>query len=139
MTDLSAGDLLFVDSTHTVKPGGEVNRIILEVLPRLGSGVFVHFHDVYFPYDYARNLMSDALFFPLESTLLHAYLINNSRCRILVSLSMLHYATPETIRKSFPHYDAQKNIDGLQDTGGEHFPSSAYLLITERTEELGIT
>src|SRR5215211_7782825 len=49
---LEPGDLLFVDSTHTVRPNSEVNLIVLEVLPRLPPGVFVHFHDIYFPYDY---------------------------------------------------------------------------------------
>ena len=53
--------MLFVDATHTVKPGSEVNRIILDVLPRLDAGVFVHFHDIYFPYDYQRGLLSSEL------------------------------------------------------------------------------
>src|ERR1035441_7727332 len=57
LTDLQPNDLLFVDSTHTVKPGSEVNCIILEVLPRLARGVWVHFHDIYFPYDYQRDLL----------------------------------------------------------------------------------
>jgi hypothetical protein len=61
-TQLAAGDLLFVDSTHTVAPGSEVNRIILEVLPRLEAGVWVHFHDIYFPYDYTRDFLSGDFF-----------------------------------------------------------------------------
>jgi hypothetical protein len=79
LTGLGPGDLLFVDSTHTVKPGSEVNRIILDVLPRLKAGVFIHFHDVYFPYDYQRGLLSAELFFNAESTLLHAFLVGNPR------------------------------------------------------------
>src|SRR5690606_17232979 len=75
ITKLQQGDMLFIDSTHTVKPGSEVNRIILDVLPRLNDGVFVHFHDIYFPYDYQRSLLSSELFFNSESTLLHAFLI----------------------------------------------------------------
>jgi hypothetical protein len=130
LTDLAAGDLLFVDSTHTVKTGSEVNRIVLDILPRLAPGVFVHFHDIYFPYDYPRDLMSDALFFPSESTLLHAYLIHNSCCRVALSLSMLHYAEPHSIARAIPHYDPQKNADGLSAAGGSHFPSATYLLKT---------
>jgi hypothetical protein len=57
-----------------VKPGSEVNQIIPEVMPRLVSGVLVHFHDIYFPYDYARNLLSGDLFLPGESALLYALL-----------------------------------------------------------------
>jgi predicted O-methyltransferase YrrM len=50
-TRLSADDLLFVDSSHAVKAGSDVNHLILEVLPRLNAGVLVQFHDNYFPYD----------------------------------------------------------------------------------------
>jgi hypothetical protein len=46
---LQAGDILFVDTTHTVKIGGDVNRVILDVLPRLAPGVLVHFHDIFLP------------------------------------------------------------------------------------------
>jgi hypothetical protein len=49
LTNIDENNLFFVDSTHTVKPGSEVNKIILEVLPRLKKGTFVHFHDIFFP------------------------------------------------------------------------------------------
>ncbi len=126
-TELADGDLLFVDSTHTVKPGSEVNRIILEIMPRLSAGVYVHFHDIYFPYDYPRDLLGGRLFFWSESTLLHAYLIGNSGIKIRTSLSMIHYANPERLRKSIPIYKPQDNDCGLRGQGGEHFPSSIYL------------
>ncbi len=71
---LEAGDLFFVDSSHALGPAGEVTRIVLEMLPRLNAGVRVHFHDIYFPYDYPGDLLSTALFFNHESTLLHAFL-----------------------------------------------------------------
>jgi hypothetical protein len=128
MTNLQSGDLLFVDSTHTVRPGSEVNRIILDVLPRLDSGIFVHFHDIYFPYDYQRDLMSEGLFFNSESTLLHAFLINNPRCRIALSTSMVHYAAPEQLKALFTNYIPQTNSDGLRGPAGGHFPSATYLL-----------
>ena len=52
---LEAGDILFCDTTHTVKLGSEVNYLILEVLPRLAPGVLVHFHDVFLPWEYPRK------------------------------------------------------------------------------------
>ena len=62
---LRAGDLLFVNSTHTVKPGSEVNVIVLDVLRALApAGTWVHFHDITFPYDYTRRVTSEDLFFP---------------------------------------------------------------------------
>jgi hypothetical protein len=127
LTKLGKGDMLFVDSTHTVRPGSEVNRIILDILPRLDAGVFVHFHDIYFPYDYPRGVMSSELFFNAESTLLHAFLINNAHCRIVLSLSMLHYAAPERMKAYLPMYDPQANDDGLRSSQGAHFPSATYL------------
>ena len=119
--------MFFVDSTHTVKPGSEVNRIILEVLPRLKQEVWVHFHDIYFPYDYKRDLLTDDLFFWSESTLLHSFLINNSKYEIALSQSMLHYKAPEKIKASLPNYSPQSNEYGLTGKKGEHFPSAIFL------------
>ena len=56
---LGAGDVLFVDTTHTVKLGSDVNFIVLDVLPRLAPGVTVHFHDIFLPYEYPRGWLED--------------------------------------------------------------------------------
>jgi predicted O-methyltransferase YrrM len=128
LTELEPGDLLFIDSTHAARPGGEVNRIVLDVLPRLPAGSLVHFHDISFPYDYQPSVLS-TLFFSGESTLLHAFLINNSKCRIAVSLSMLHHACPRRMQELLPNYRPAVLQNGLYTgagTGG-HFPSSTYL------------
>ena len=127
LTSLGVGDLLFVDSTHTVKPGSEVNRIVLEVLPRLRRGVLVHFHDIYFPYEYGRRFLSDELFFPAETTLLYAFLLNNPMFRIELCLSMLHYEAPDHMKRLIPSYEPQGNDAGLAVGGGKHFPSALYL------------
>lgn len=129
-TQLQAGDLLFIDSTHAVKPGSEVNRMVLEVLPQLSAGVFVHFHDIYFPYDYPRRVTSADLFFHVESTLLQAFLACNSRFRIEACLSMLHYGAKDKLQEFFPHYNPQGNLDGLVTGGGEHFPSAIWIRCT---------
>src|SRR3954452_12289297 len=57
--ELEAGDFLFVDTTHTVKIGSDVNFIVLEVLPRLAPGVVVHLHDIFLPYEYPRSWLED--------------------------------------------------------------------------------
>lgn len=130
LTDLGEDGFLFVDSTHTVKPGSEVNRLILEVLPRLNGGDWVHFHDIYFPYDYQRGLLDDELFFSNESVLLHAFLINNSSFALRVALSMLHFSDPERLRSSLPSYRPACNDHGLRGSSG-HFPASTYLQVCE--------
>jgi hypothetical protein len=130
LTSLDAGDLLFVDSSHTMHPGSEVNRIILEVLPRLPSGSFVHFHDIYFPYDYQSSVLT-TLFFAGESTLLHAFLIDNRRYAIAVSLSMLHHARPQQMQSLLTNYRPAAMHYGLHtmDAGSGHFPSATYLFV----------
>jgi predicted O-methyltransferase YrrM len=128
---LRKGDLLFIDSSHTVKPGGEVNYLILEVLPRLNPGVLVHFHDIYFPYDYQPDLLETFLYFS-ETSLLRAFLIGNQQARILFCLSHLHYERQEALRELFPEYDPWPDTDGLRDRPyrpQQHFPSSLYLEI----------
>jgi hypothetical protein len=54
--ELTRDDVLFIDTTHTVKPGSEVNFLLLEVLPALASGVVVHIHDFFRPFEYPRML-----------------------------------------------------------------------------------
>jgi Methyltransferase domain len=49
---LRRGDVLFIDSTHVCKPGSDVNHLFFEVLPRLPLGVWVHLHDIFFPFEY---------------------------------------------------------------------------------------
>ena len=49
---LEAGDVLFIDSTHVVKAGSDVNHLFFDVLPRLRVGVWVHLHDIFFPFEY---------------------------------------------------------------------------------------
>lgn len=122
--------LFFVDSTHSLGPSGEVTRIILEMLPRLKVGAYVHFHDINFPYDYGRNVLDSSLFFGHEGALLLSFLVSNSRFRILVSQSMLHYSNPDKLKEYLPGYSPAPSADGLG-VGKGDFPSSTYLKVTE--------
>lgn len=128
VADLGEGDLLFIDSTHAVKPGSEVNWLIHEVLPRLRPGVWVHFHDIYFPYDYARDTLDGDMLFPQESGLLYAFLAGNPRFRIEVGLSLLHYERPQALAALMPKYKPAPNTDGLR-AGEGHFPSACWLRV----------
>lgn len=132
LSDVGPDGLLFVDSSHAVVPGGEVNQIVLEVLSRLPHGSFAHFHDINFPYEYGRDHLDDALFFSRESVLLHAFLIGNPRVSICTALSMLHYARPDELRELLPNYRPAANDAGLA-AGPGHFPSSLYLRVREQT------
>jgi hypothetical protein len=93
-TDLVSGDILFVDTTHTVKLGSEVNQLVLRVLPLLAPGVIVHFHDVYLPYEYPRYLCEDYALYWTEQYLLQAFLCMNPHFEVLCSVHALCRARP---------------------------------------------
>lgn len=132
---LTENDLLFIDSSHTVKPGGDVNYIILEILPRLRKGVIVHFHDIYFPYDYQRDVLQ-TFYHWAETSLLRAFLIYNEKAGIIFCMSHLHYERQDALLEHFPEYRPQQDVNGLVDGIYEpfvpkvnHFPSSIYFQI----------
>lgn len=132
---LDKGDFLFIDSSHTVKAGSDVNYLILEVLPRLRSGVIIHFHDIFLPYDYQRDLLQ-TFFYWNETSLLRAFLIFNHRARIIFSLSQLHYERRNALKEVFTDYRPQEDTNGLQlnkyksfEPISDHFPSSIYIEI----------
>lgn len=131
LVNLESGDLFFVDSSHTLGPAGEVSRVVLELLPRLKPGVLVHFHDIFFPYDYRNDVLDEALFFWHESALLHAFLVNNDRFKILASLSMLHHQASGELSSLVRSYVRREMVDGLG-VGPGHFPSSLYLRTVQR-------
>jgi hypothetical protein len=54
-TQLEDGDFLFIDSTHVLKTGSDVCHELFNVLPLLKPGVFVHFHDIFWPFEYGAE------------------------------------------------------------------------------------
>jgi predicted O-methyltransferase YrrM len=128
---LGAGDLFFVDSSHALAPAGEVNLIILEMLPRLCPGAYVHFHDIHFPYDYSPNTLSTALFFPHETALLYAFLLMNDDFEIAASLGLLHHLRLPDLVRCFPDMKPRVFDEGLTLAEGQ-YPSSIYLRRRER-------
>jgi predicted O-methyltransferase YrrM len=74
---LAENDILFIDSSHVVRIGNDVNFLYLEVLPRLKKGVIVHIHDIFFPYHYPKEWVVDKLIFYTEQYLLQAFLCLN--------------------------------------------------------------
>jgi hypothetical protein len=85
---LSAGDVLFIDTTHTVKLGSEVNRLILDVFPTIAPGVLVHVHDVFLPYEYPRGFFERGLYWA-EQYLLQGFLTQNSAWEVVLPSNAL--------------------------------------------------
>jgi len=126
--DLSHGDFLFIDSTHTLKIGSDISKIYLDIMPKLKPGVIIHIHDIYFPYNFPRNA-NNTMFQWLETQMLQALLVNNSKLEILFCMSHLHYDYPNELKKIFPIYEPQKDYDGISlNINSGFFPSSIYLI-----------
>lgn len=100
---LGDGDVLFVDTSHTVKVGGDVNRIVLDLLPLLNPGVLVHFHDIFLPYPYSRRHLEDAHFWA-EQYLLQALLAGNEGWEVLVGGCAVARAYPERLADAVPSF-----------------------------------
>src|SRR5262249_5831168 len=75
---LEEGDILFIDSSHVLRAGNDVELEYLEIIPRLKPGVFVHVHDVSLPRRYPKCYFDQQLFWN-EQQLLQAFLAFNSR------------------------------------------------------------
>ena len=102
-SQLSCGDILFIDSSHTVKIRGDVNYLFLELLPRLKPGVIVHVHDIFFPFDYPRDWVMDELRFWSEQYLLQAFLSFNSEFEVLIANHYLAQHYLEDFKVTFPN------------------------------------
>lgn len=79
---LMDGDILFVDSSHMAKRGSDVNRILFEILPRLKSGVYIHFHDIMRDFEYPLEWLSKGWVWN-ESYLIRAFLMNNCQYEMI--------------------------------------------------------
>lgn len=98
---LNDGDVLFVDSSHVSKVGSDVNRLVFEILPRLKPGVIVHFHDIFFPFEYPKDWILQGRAWN-EAYLLRAFLQYNSEFSILFFNSYLHRVHRTVISQKLP-------------------------------------
>lgn len=80
---LEANDVLFVDSTHVAKTGSDVNRILFDILPRLRPGVYVHFHDMFYPFEYPKEWVYEGRAWN-EDYIVRAFLEFNSAFEIVL-------------------------------------------------------
>ncbi len=82
---LAANDILFIDSSHTVKFGSDVCYEFLEILPRLAPGVWVHVHDIFFPHDYPAEWLIERRLALNEQYLLEAFLSFNKQFQVTLA------------------------------------------------------
>jgi predicted O-methyltransferase YrrM len=101
---LEANDILFIDSSHVLKVGSDVQVELLEILPRLRPGVVVHFHDIFLPAEYPKPWILEYRLFWTEQYALQAFLTFNDRFEVLWGGSFMHLKHPERLREAFPSY-----------------------------------
>lgn len=100
--ELAAGDILFVDTSHVVRPGGEVVRLVLELLATLQPGVIVHFHDIFRPYEYPRIFYERFDVHWQEQYLLQAFLAFNPNFEVLCANHALWRQRRQAAAELFP-------------------------------------
>ncbi|MBR7835227.1 class I SAM-dependent methyltransferase [Actinospica durhamensis] len=100
-TELAAGDVLFIDSSHVSKAGSDVNFLFFDVLPRLADGVLVHVHDILWPFEYPERWLRQRRGWT-ESYLLRAFLQYNSVFTVELFNAWLWENEPDTVRELLP-------------------------------------
>lgn len=99
---LDRNDILFVDSSHVIRPQGDVLFVFLEVLPRLRPGVLAHVHDIFSPRDYPEAWLAGQVKFWNEQYLLEAFLSLNGGYRIVGALNYLLHHHREKLLERCP-------------------------------------
>lgn len=106
---LKAGDILFIDSTHVSKVNSDVNYLFFEVLPRLHTGVHIHFHDIFYPFEYPKSWVYEGRAWQ-ELYILRAFLQNNAAYQI-------SYFQDFLVSKHRPYFQEHLPLF-LKNTGG---------------------
>jgi predicted O-methyltransferase YrrM len=73
---LQANDILFIDGSHVAKIGSDVNYLLADVVPTLAVGVYLHFHDVPYPFEYFREWIERGIAWN-EAYMIRAFLTFN--------------------------------------------------------------
>jgi hypothetical protein len=95
---LERNDFLFIDSSHVSKAGSDVNFELFKILPSLNSGVIIHFHDVFYPFEYPKEWIVDGRNWN-EDYLLRAFLSYNNEFEILFFAQYIHKHFKEAFEK----------------------------------------
>ena len=109
---LSENDILFIDSTHVVKLGSDVEYLFFHVLPCLNKGVIIHFHDIFYPFNYPEKWAKNQRYFWNEQYFLQTFLMYNNSYKILLCNSMVnHWETPY-LKSNLKSYRQEKENPG---------------------------
>ncbi len=110
---LAEGDILFIDSSHIIRPAGDVLFEYLQILPVLKPGVVVHVHDIFTPYNYPLIWFRENVKFWNEQYLLEAILSNGREWEILAALNYLQHNHHDALKKVCPKLTTQNEPGSL--------------------------
>jgi predicted O-methyltransferase YrrM len=110
--ELDRNDILFIDSSHVLKIGSDVQYLYLEVIPRLRPGVVIHIHDIFLPAEYPRQWVMQQQTFWNEQYLLQAFLAFNDSFEVHWAGSYMHLKHPESLEAAFSSYDRRTRWPG---------------------------
>jgi hypothetical protein len=107
---LKENDVLFIDTSHTVKTGGDVTWLFHEVLPRLAPGVLVHIHDIFLPREYPEQWVMEGWGWN-EMYLVWSFLLFNSAFEILWGNAYMLARHRDAVDRAFPDH-AGSSVEG---------------------------
>lgn len=99
---LKENDMVFIDSSHIIRPGGDVQHVILTILPMLRKGVWIHFHDIFTPANYPMEWLRDEYRLWNEQYMLEAFLSMNKSFVIKCALNFLKNNHAASVASCFP-------------------------------------
>lgn len=102
-TEMSENDLLFIDSSHVIRPQGDVLHEYLTIIPLLKKGVYVHVHDIFTPKDYLKKWVIDDVKFWNEQYLLEVMLSHSSRYKVTIAANYLKHHHYDLLAKACPY------------------------------------
>ena len=105
---LGPGDILFIDSSHMIRPGGDVLYLFQTIVPGLAPGVSVHIHDVFTPRHYPDIWRLKDKWFWNEQYILEAFLAFNRSFRIVAALNLLSCEHHDALAAALPVYGMDK-------------------------------
>jgi hypothetical protein len=98
---LQADDLLFIDSSHVLKYGSDLELSMFEILPRLVPGMFVHFHDIFYSFDYPIEWVKEGRYWN-EGYILRAFLSYNCDWSIYFFNQYVNFEFSDLIKERMP-------------------------------------
>jgi predicted O-methyltransferase YrrM len=107
---LEEGDFLFIDSSHILKTDSDLACLLFNVLPVLKPGVLIHFHDVFYPFEYPDNWIFGGFRSWNELYALRAYLMDNQKYEIV----FFNHFLKEEYKDEFPDFFSTANPKNIQ-------------------------